>query len=274
MRRPFNRRTQALYLVVGYFAPLAGAVLGIVFVAINGSKFGHNKVPVKIGDDLVMMDGPPEYYLICFWFLAVMQVVYILLNIMGGPCSCERRCHFPVQASGMIFSLVYLVMANTSASYWPEGAQVWSPRVYFNVSALLMLCGQGMLVWGAFRLSGSGCSARSDEEEMLQTRMKRFEKFAPVWGRKPGQGAMRLFEQDDEAGSSGEDGDDPSHRILQAYPNNAASESLRMTGRMGFTSSPFRGGPMDLSGDFDEQFSEDDLADLESDSDQPRDVRV
>ena len=52
---------------MGYFGPLVGSVLGIVFVALNGNKFGHNKVPVKIGDDIVKMNGPPEYYLICFW---------------------------------------------------------------------------------------------------------------------------------------------------------------------------------------------------------------
>jgi len=112
--------------------------------------------------------------------LAVLQVVYVLLNIVGGPCSCEGRLHFPVQVSGLVCATIYLIMSNTAVSHWPEGAQVWSPRVYFNVSAILMTTGQTVLTWGAYHLSGAGCGrAYADEEARFQRRLVRLKKCSP-----------------------------------------------------------------------------------------------
>ena len=38
-------------------------------------------LPVKIGDDVVMMDGPPEYYLICFWSTPLSLKVRVVLSV-------------------------------------------------------------------------------------------------------------------------------------------------------------------------------------------------
>lgn len=110
-RSPFTKTQQAAYIFLGFLAPLTGSVLGIVFVAMHGSKFGPRAVPVMnyTLHKLELHDGPPEFYLVSFWMLACFQVVVLLLNFVG-PCSCETRSHFSVQLAGVVADFVYLVM--------------------------------------------------------------------------------------------------------------------------------------------------------------------
>mmetsp|Transcript_39597 Transcript_39597/g.93184 ORF Transcript_39597/g.93184 Transcript_39597/m.93184 type:complete len:293 (-) Transcript_39597:95-973(-) len=231
----FTKTEKGVYILVGYFAPLAGSLLGIAFMAMHGSKFGPHAVPVKVENTNhnVLMDGPPESILLAFWLLTCFQVCMLIMNLVG-PCSCENRLHFPAQLLGVGSDIAYLALANHSIQFWPKNAQVHDPLVYFNVSAVLMLLGQLVLAWGAFRLSGSGCRPPRGElsASELDEKRRRRQHFLPVFYSTPPPDRARVRCDYIEAGSDEEEESDAdvldaeADEILALYPHTVTSELL------------------------------------------------
>eukprot|EP00286_Rhodomonas_abbreviata_P028148 CAMPEP_0181312056 /NCGR_PEP_ID=MMETSP1101-20121128/13483_1 /TAXON_ID=46948 /ORGANISM="Rhodomonas abbreviata, Strain Caron Lab Isolate" /LENGTH=316 /DNA_ID=CAMNT_0023418861 /DNA_START=300 /DNA_END=1251 /DNA_ORIENTATION=+ len=235
MRLPFTKKERGVYILLGYFAPLAGSILAIVFMAMHGSKFGPHSVPVRSGNHTVLKDGPPESLLLLFWLLTCLQMVLLVSNLVG-PCSCERRMHFPSQVCGVMADSVYLGVANYSIRFWPHDAQVQDPLLYFNVSACLMLGGQLTLAWGALRLSGSGYAPPRGElsEAELVARRRRRAMFNPVWYSDAPQGARVSYDYVDTEDSNSDVDvlDEEADEILALYPHTITSQMLEESGGM------------------------------------------
>lgn len=191
-----KRRAQVLYFLLGYLLPVAGVILGIVFLIFHGQKFGRRGVEIQAADGTITkVNGPGESYVMTYWVLACLQMVFVFSNIVG-PCQVYRRLHFPWQLIGLVCDAVYVITVNTGMSTWPQDAVTGNPHLYFGLAAGMQFIGQCVLTWGAYRISGLGLFVVREDPNNRANKVE----FEPVFGRRPPRryDRVRAHEEEEE----------------------------------------------------------------------------
>lgn len=140
------------FMVCGVTLKLAGIVLMFVTLIIHGWKFDRNALTAN---NNIKLDGPGPGHVYALFVLTSISLLFLSSNV-AGPCSLYRRWNFAGQCFGFVGEVALASVTKNVCDQWPPDAKEWSPNIFLEASALLVLIAGGAMVYTTFYISGSG----------------------------------------------------------------------------------------------------------------------